>query len=152
VLPVPLNCPLPLQRNHPPTLVCCFCIFAAVGVSSTNSGRLEVNLSLSRKQGGKSHLGTILVSAVSGIWRFRMVICLLLPMSLETMHDPKEPVLLIALRIMRHAMLCLSVIMFLIRVCWHPERMCRALSTCRQRGQVLLVERLNNTACMFLII
>jgi len=65
-----------------------------------------------------------------------MVIHSLLPMSLETMHDPKEPVLLIALRIMRHAMLCLSVIMFLICVCWHPEMMCRALSTCEQRGQV----------------
>jgi hypothetical protein len=37
---------------------------------------------------------------------------------------------------MRHAMLCLSVIMFLICMCWHPERMCRALSTCGQRGQV----------------
>jgi hypothetical protein len=55
---------------------------------------------------------------------------------LETMHDPKEPVLLIAFKIMRHAKLCLSVIMFLICVCWHPERMCRALSTYGQRGQV----------------
>jgi hypothetical protein len=45
---------------------------------------------------------------------------------LKTMHIPKEPVLLIALRIVRHAMLCLSVIMLLISVCWHPERMCRA--------------------------
>ena len=77
-----------------------------------------------------------------------MVIRSLLPISLETTHDPKEPVLLIAfLRIMRHAKLCLSVIMFLICVCWHPERMCRALSTCGQRGQVLLVESLNNAAC-----
>jgi len=66
-----------------------------------------------------------------------MVIRSLLPISMETMHDPKEPVFLIALRIMRHdALLCLSVIMFLICVCWHPERMCRALSTCGQRGQV----------------
>ena len=56
--------------------------------------------------------------------------------SMETMHDPKEPVLLIAKKIMRHAKLCLSVIMFLICMCWHPERMCRALSTCGQRGQV----------------
>jgi len=46
-----------------------------------------------------------------------MVIRSLLPISMETMHDPKEPVFLIALRIMRHAMLCLSVIMFLIWVC-----------------------------------
>ena len=60
----------------------------------------------------------------------------LLPIALETMHDPKDPVVQIALRIMRHAMFCLSVIKFLVCVCWHPERMCRALSTCGQRGQV----------------
>jgi len=112
---------------------CCFFVFAAMGVTSTKPGRLEVNLSLSGKRGGKNHLGTNLLSAVSGTWRFCMVIRSLLPISLETiMHDPKEPVLLIALKIMRHAMLCLSVIMFLICVCWHPERMCRALSTCGQ--------------------
>jgi len=137
VLPVSLNCPLPLRRTHPPTLVCCFCVFAAMGVTSTKSGRLEVNLSLSGTRGGKmSHLGTILLSAVSGIWIFCMIICSLLPMSMETTHDLKEPVLLIALNITRHAKLCLSVIMFLICVCWHPERMCRALSTYGQRGQV----------------
>ena len=111
-----------------------------MGVTSTKSGRLEVNLSLSGKRGGKSHLGTILLPAVSEIWRFCMVIRSLMPISLETMHDPKEPVLLIALlialKIIRHVKLCLSVIMFLICVCWHPERMCRALSTCGQRGQV----------------
>jgi len=38
MLPVSLNCPLPLQRTHPPTLVCCFCVFAALGVTSTKSG------------------------------------------------------------------------------------------------------------------
>ena len=65
-----------------------------------------------------------------------MVIRSLLPISKETMHDPKEPDLLIALKIMRHAKLCLSVIIFLICVCWHPERMCKALSTYWQRGQV----------------
>jgi len=65
-----------------------------------------------------------------------MVIRSLLPISLETVHDPKEPVLLTALKIMRHAKVYLSVIMFLICVCWHPERKCRALSTCGQRGQV----------------
>ena len=54
-----------------------------------------------------------------------MVIRSLLPISKETMHDPKEPDLLIALKIMRHAKLCLSVIIFLICVCWHPERMCK---------------------------
>ena len=136
VLPVSLNCPLPLRRTHPPTLVCCFRVFAAMGVTSTKSGRLEVNLSLSGKRGGKSHLGPILLSAVSEIWRFGMVIRSLLPIFMETTRDPKEPVLLIALKIMRHAKLCLSVIMFLVCVGWHPERMCRALSTYGQRGQV----------------
>ena len=72
---------------------------------------------------------------------------LLPPISMETTHYPKEPVLLIALKIMRHAKLCLSVIIFLICVCWHPERMYTALSNCGQKGQVLLVESLNNTAC-----
>ena len=74
VLSVSLNCPLPLQRTHPPTLVCCFCVFAAMGVTSTKSGRLEVNMSLSEKRGGKCHLETILLTAVSEIWRFCMVI------------------------------------------------------------------------------
>ena len=51
-----------------------------------------------------------------------MVIRSLLPISMETMHDPMEPVLLIAfLMIMRHAKLCLSVIMFLICLCWHQK-------------------------------
>ena len=60
VLPVSLNCPLPLQKTHPPTLVYCSCVFAAMGVTSTKFGRLEVNLSLFGKRGGKSHLGIIL--------------------------------------------------------------------------------------------
>jgi len=62
VLPVSLNCLLPLRRTHPPTLVCCFCVFAAMGVTSTKSGRLEVNLSLCEKRGGKSHLRTLFYS------------------------------------------------------------------------------------------
>jgi hypothetical protein len=111
VLPVSLNCPLPLRRTHPPTLVCCVCVFAAMGVTSTKSGRLEVNLPLHGKRGEKSHLGTILLLAVLEIWRFCMIIRSLLPMSMETTHDPKEPVLLIAIKIMRHAKLCISVIM-----------------------------------------
>jgi len=89
VLPVSLNCPLPLRRTHPPAVVCCFRVFAETGVTSTSSGRLEVNLSLSKKRGGKSHLGTILLLAVLGIWRFRMVIRSLLPISMETTHDLK---------------------------------------------------------------
>jgi len=42
MLPGSLNCPLPLRKTHPPTLICCFCVFAAMGVTSTKSGRLEV--------------------------------------------------------------------------------------------------------------
>jgi hypothetical protein len=61
VLPVTLSCPLPLRRTHPPALVCCFRVFAEIGVTSTISWRLEVNLSLFEKPGGKSHLGTILI-------------------------------------------------------------------------------------------
>ena len=108
--------------NPPPyysvTLVCCFRVFAEAGVTSTISGRLGVNLSSSEKRGGKSHLGTILLSAVSKSGEFAWPsVRALLPISLETMHDPKEPVLLIALKIMRHAKLCLLVIMFLVCVC-----------------------------------
>ena len=55
VLPVSLNCPLPLRGTHPPTLVCCFSVFAAMGLTSTKSGRLEVNLSLTGwKRGGRA--------------------------------------------------------------------------------------------------
>jgi len=56
VLPVSLSCPLPLRRTHPPAVVCSFRVFAEVGVISTISGRLEVNLPFSEKRGGKSHL------------------------------------------------------------------------------------------------
>ena len=97
LLAVSLSCPLPTRRTHPPAVVCCFRAFAEIGVTSTKSGRLEVNLSLSEKRGGKSHLGTTLLPAVSGIWRFCTVIRSLLPISMETTHDLKEPVLLIAL-------------------------------------------------------
>ena len=102
-----------------------------MGVTSTKSGWLEVNLSLSGKRGGKSHLGTKLLSAVSEIWRFCMVICSLLPISMETTHDPKEPVLLIALKIMLHAK-CLSVIIFLF-ACVGTQKGCA--------GHCLLVGR-----------
>ena len=82
----------PATSKNPFPYICCFCVVAAMRVTSTKSGRLEVNLSLSGKRFGKSHLGSVLLSAVSGIWRFCMVIRSLLPISMETMHDPKEPV------------------------------------------------------------
>jgi hypothetical protein len=48
--------PTPLQL-----FVVAFYAFAEIGVITTISGRLEVNLPLSEKRGGKSHLGTILL-------------------------------------------------------------------------------------------
>ena len=82
----PIRMSLTELSHHVTKIVRCF-----LGVQTGRSGR--------------SHLGTILLSAVSGIWRFCMVIRSLLPLSMETTHDPKEPVLLIALKIMRHAKL-----------------------------------------------
>ena len=61
-----------------------------------------------------------------------MVIRSLLPISMETMHDPKEPVFLIALRIMRHAMLCLLAIISLF-ACVGTQKGCA--------GHCLLVGR-----------
>ena len=47
VLPASLKCmPPATSKNPPPTLVCCFCVFAAMGVISTKFGWLEVNLSI----------------------------------------------------------------------------------------------------------
>ena len=97
-----------------------------MGATSTASGGEPF---LSEKRGGKSHFGIILVSAVSKIWRFCIASRLLLPISMQIKQDPREPVLLMALKSMLHAKLCLSVITFLICVCWHPERICRALSS-----------------------
>ena len=65
------------SKNPPPCISLLVLCFAAMGVTSTISGRLEVILSLSEKWGGKSHLGTFLLLAVSEIWRFCMVIAAL---------------------------------------------------------------------------
>jgi hypothetical protein len=130
VLLISRSCPLPLLRSHSPLLLFfCFLVFAEMGATSTASGQLEVILFLFEKQGRKSHFGTILVSAVSGIGRFCIASRLLLSISMQTKQDPREPVLLMALKIVLHTKLCLSVIVFLICVCWHPERMWRALSS-----------------------
>ena len=127
---VSLSCPLPFLRTRPPSLlVCCLFVFAKMGATSTASGRLEVFLFLFEKRGGKSCFSIILVSAVLGIKRFCIASRSLLPISMQTKLDPREPVLLMALKIMLHANLCLSVIIFIICVCWHPERICKALSS-----------------------
>jgi len=49
----------------------------------------------------------------------------LLLISMETTHDYKEPVLLIALKTMLHAKLCLLVTMYLICVSKQPRRVCQ---------------------------
>jgi hypothetical protein len=49
------------------------------------------------------------------------------PTSMQTKQDPREPVLLMALKIMLHAKLCLLVIIFVICVYWHSEKVCKAL-------------------------
>jgi hypothetical protein len=55
--PVSLSCPLPLLSTRLPSLlVCCFFVVTVMGATSTAFGRLEVNLVLSKKQGGKSHI------------------------------------------------------------------------------------------------
>ena len=63
VLPAPSVAPCHFEEHFPSYIIllfCCFCVFAAMGVTSTEFGQLEVNLSLSEKRGGTSHLGTIL--------------------------------------------------------------------------------------------
>jgi len=75
--------------------------------------------------------GLVCVSTKSEVERATLVSCLrnlevckvsrlLLPIPMGTKQDPKEPVLLMALMIMLHAKLCLSMIIILICVCWHP--------------------------------
>ena len=76
------------SKNPPPYINLLFLCFCSNGSNQHKSGRLEVNRSFSEKRGGKRHLGTNLLLAVSGTWRFCMVIRLLLPISLETTHDP----------------------------------------------------------------
>jgi len=65
--PSPPQLPLATTKNPFPYISFLFIVllFAAMGVTSTKSGRLEVNLSLSGKRGGKSYLGTILLSAIA---------------------------------------------------------------------------------------
>jgi hypothetical protein len=53
----------------------------------------------------------------------------------------QEPVLLVAFMIILHSKLCLSVIIFFICLCWHPERTCRALSSFR-KGKLDLLSAL----------
>ena len=143
VLPVSPICPLPLQRTHP--LLISSLLFSFCGGSNQNSIQTAGgNLMSKKKRGGKSQFVIVLVSAESGIWRFCIVSRSLPPISIERMQDLKEPALLMAFMIMLHAKLCLSTV--LNCMCWHPERRCRALSSCGRKGQVRRIEHLNHTA------
>ena len=55
----PSIAPCHSEEPTPPTLVCCFCVVAAMGVTSTKSGWLEVNLSLSWEAGWEEPFGNI---------------------------------------------------------------------------------------------
>ena len=55
--PSPFQLPPATPKNPPLYISLLFLCFAAMGVTSTKSGRLEINLSLSEKRGGRSHLG-----------------------------------------------------------------------------------------------
>ena len=131
VLPVSLNCPAPAtSKNPPPYISLLFLCFCSDGATSTKSGRLEVNLSISGKRGGKSHLGTVLLSAVSGIWRFCMVIRSLLPISLEARQDKHSyGCVCVCLRACAHHLCCVSRNMHVFAcfsACWRTIRMCVA--------------------------
>jgi len=114
---VSLSCPLPLLRTHPPPLlVCCFFVFVEMGATITASGRLDVNLFLSEKRSGKSHFG-LGCHLVSAVWEGCGIASRpLLPVSMQTKQDPREPVLLMALKIMLHAKSCFSVTIFLVGI------------------------------------
>jgi hypothetical protein len=165
-----------------------------MGATRKTSGRLEVNLFLSENRGGKSHFGTVLVSDVSGIWRFctasRLQACLYLGLARTVYIRIYTPPYIWWFPSQKYRMY--TVYMVLANpayihggkaggslgslFCWwlswsccmlryasqrsywlfarvettHPEKMCGALSSCGQRGQVRLVERLNRATCLWL--
>ena len=143
----------PATSKNPPPFIASLLLFGFRGNGSNpysiwTAGGTPI---LSKKRSGKSHFGIILVLAALGIWRVSTASRSLVPVFMQTKQDPREPVLLMALKFMLHAKLCLSVIILLIYVCWHPEWICRALlSGWGQRGQVRLIECLNPTACFSL--
>ena len=93
VLLISRSCPLPLLRSHSPLLLFfCFLVFAEMGATSTASGRLEVNLLLFGKRGGKSHFG-LLIASFSGIRGLKILPSQPLAAAYidATKQDPKEP-------------------------------------------------------------
>ena len=68
-LPLLPSCPLPLLKLCLIVDSGVLRVFVGIGVTRTASGRLEVNLSLLGKRGGKSHFGMTWLVALSGICR-----------------------------------------------------------------------------------
>jgi len=66
VLPLSLSCPLPILRTPPPPFASLLLVHGD-GSKQYSIRTLEVNLFLFRKQGGKSHFGINLVSAILGV-------------------------------------------------------------------------------------
>jgi hypothetical protein len=125
----------PATSKNPPSFIASLLLywFCGDGSNQYSIRTAEVNLFLSEKRGGKSHFGIIMVSAAYKASRS------LLPLSMQTKLDLRKPVLLMALKVMLHAKLCLLEIIFSY-LCWHPERICKALSSWGQRGQVRRIE------------
>jgi len=74
----------PATPNNPiPYISLLFLWFGKDGSNQHKIWRLEVDLSLFEKRGGKSHFGTILLSTDSGTWRPCMVSRSLLPISMD---------------------------------------------------------------------
>jgi len=105
------------------------------------SGRLEVSLSLANKRASKSQLGSVLLLACSGIWRFSLV----LPASKWTKQPARESSLM-AFIISLQSTLWRSVIILEMIVFWHPDRIWRALSACWQSEHLRLVDTLKRKA------
>jgi hypothetical protein len=105
VLPVHFNSPLPLLRTHPPSLlVCSFLVLAEMGATSIISGRY---IGFYLRSGWKQPL-----------WYNPSFSCIenlkilhsqpFAAIFMQTKQDPRETVLLMALKIMLHAKLSLS--------------------------------------------
>ena len=131
MLLVSLSCPLPLLGSDPPPFITSLLLICSREMEATNtaSGRLEVNLFCLRS-GAEEATWYNPGFSCNGNLEICIASRLLLPISMQTKQDPREPVLLMALKIILHAKkLCLSVIIFLICVCWHLERICRSMSS-----------------------
>jgi len=114
--------------------------FLGNGMTKMASGRLEVSLSLADKRVSNSQLGSVLLLAYSGIcWRFCWAKRSVLPASNWTKQPAREP-LLIAFMMSLQATLWHSVIIPEMILCWHPERIWRALSACWQSGHRRLAD------------